>query len=113
MTQQNPIAPRQPAGQGVVALLQECAKDYEGAAVSRQSVREPLWGHADAVREQLRGPAELATAISVGQRMLDAYGTVDGNDLFAYAQAHGGLAEALRILLRALGAAPVAAEVTE
>ncbi|WP_328757444.1 hypothetical protein [Streptomyces sp. NBC_00271] len=49
-------------------------------------------------------PGELAVAVRVGQRMLAAYGTVDDGDIFAYAQAHGGLAEALRILLRAVGA---------
>ncbi|MFC4500645.1 MULTISPECIES: hypothetical protein [Streptomyces] len=50
--------------------------------------------------------AELETAIRVAQRMLDAYGDPTGFDVFAYAQAHGGLTEALRILLRALGAEP-------
>ncbi|MFJ1552341.1 hypothetical protein [Streptomyces mirabilis] len=53
-------------------------------------------------------PSELAVAIRIGQYMLDQYGTVDTADVFAYAQAHGGLAESLRILLRALGAAPTA-----
>lgn len=48
-------------------------------------------------------PSELAIAIRVGQQMLAAYGTVDSGDIFAYAQAHGGLTEALRILLRAHG----------
>ncbi|MFF7290688.1 hypothetical protein [Streptomyces griseorubiginosus] len=113
MTQSDPIAPRPSAGQGVAALLQQCAEDYKGAKSSRTSVREPLWGDAaDAVRDQLSAPTGLDTAIRVGQRMLDAYSVVDSADLFAYAQAHGGLTEALRILLRALGA-PVTAEVTE
>ncbi|MFD7003374.1 hypothetical protein ACFWA5_45825 [Streptomyces mirabilis] len=53
-------------------------------------------------------PGELAVAIRVGQYMLARYGTVDSSDIFAYAQAHGGLAEALRIVLRALGAKLVA-----
>ncbi|QIY95847.1 hypothetical protein HEP87_19690 [Streptomyces sp. S1D4-11] len=53
-------------------------------------------------------PGELAVAIRVGQYMLARYGTVDSSDIFAYAQAHGGLAEALRIMLRALGTEPVA-----
>ncbi|MEU2734672.1 hypothetical protein ABZ656_04255 [Streptomyces sp. NPDC007095] len=53
-------------------------------------------------------PSELAVAIRIGQYMLHQYGTVDTADVFAYAQAHGGLAESLRILLRALGAAPTA-----
>ncbi|MEH0520547.1 hypothetical protein QBA38_16185 [Streptomyces stelliscabiei] len=51
-------------------------------------------------------PSDLATAISVGQRMLAAYGDPSGYDIYAYAQAHGGLAEALRIILRALGVEP-------
>lgn len=66
-------------------------------------VDEPLYGRAAlAVRVQLREPTDLQVAIRVAQRMLDIYGTVDG-DIYAYAQAHGGLTEALRILLRALG----------
>lgn len=55
---------------------------------------------------QANDTRELAVAIHVGQQMLATYGTVDGNDIFAYAQAHGGLAEALRILLRAVDAEP-------
>lgn len=53
-------------------------------------------------------PSDLAVAIRVGQHMLALYGTVDSGDIFAYAQAHGGLTEALRILLRAHGAEPEA-----
>ncbi|QJS14669.1 hypothetical protein HKX69_29905 [Streptomyces argyrophyllae] len=49
---------------------------------------------------------ELQTAIRVARRMLLAYGDITDFDVFAYAQAHGGLREALRILLRALGAEP-------
>ncbi|MER8004965.1 hypothetical protein [Streptomyces sp. NPDC094149] len=49
-------------------------------------------------------PSELTAAIRVGERLLAHYGTVDGGDIFAYIQAHGGLAEALRLLLRALAA---------
>ncbi|MFC8429892.1 hypothetical protein [Streptomyces sp. NPDC057253] len=48
--------------------------------------------------------SQLAAAVRVGQRMLDHYGTVDSGDIFDYAQAHGGLTEALRVLLRALDA---------
>lgn len=51
-------------------------------------------------------PSDLAVAIRVAQKMLAAYGTVDSGDIFAYAQAHGGLSEALRIMLRALGVEP-------
>ena len=65
-------------------------------------VDEPLYGHAAlAVRDQLAESSDLAVATRVAQRMLDIYGTVDG-DIYAYAQAHGGLTEALRLLLRAL-----------
>lgn len=51
-------------------------------------------------------PSDLAVAIRVGQHMLARYGTVGLGDIHAYAEAHGGLTEALRILLRALGAEP-------
>ncbi|SBT91402.1 hypothetical protein GA0115233_103034 [Streptomyces sp. DI166] len=50
---------------------------------------------------------ELDTAIRVAQRMLRHYGTVDGSSTYAYTVAHGGLTEALRLLLRALGAEAV------
>jgi hypothetical protein len=49
-------------------------------------------------------PSDLDVAIRVGQSMLVRYGTVDSGDIFDYAQAHGGLSEALRLLLRALDA---------
>ncbi|WP_020117540.1 hypothetical protein [Streptomyces canus] len=51
-------------------------------------------------------PSELAAAILVGRHVLDHYGTVDSGNIFDYTQAHGGLAEALRVLLRALDAEP-------
>lgn len=51
-------------------------------------------------------PSDLDVAIHVGQRMLAFYGDTSGYDIYAYAQAHGGLTEALRILLRALDAEP-------
>ncbi|MGW0169536.1 hypothetical protein ACWDWT_30825 [Streptomyces sp. NPDC003343] len=47
-------------------------------------------------------PGDLDCAITVAQKMLTAYGTVDG-DIYAYCQAHGALTETIRILLRALG----------
>ncbi|MET9965434.1 hypothetical protein ABZZ80_05785 [Streptomyces sp. NPDC006356] len=70
------------------------------------NVAEPLYGAAAlAVRDQLREPADLTVAIRVAQRMLTVYGDSSTfPDVFAYAQAHGGLTEALRILLRACGA---------
>jgi hypothetical protein len=51
-------------------------------------------------------PSDLDTAIRVAQRMLADYGNTSGYDIYAYAQAHGGLTEALRILLRALDSEP-------
>ena len=48
-------------------------------------------------------PSDLAVALHVGQRMLAHYGDTSDYDVFAYAQAHGGLTEALRIMLRAHG----------
>ncbi|WP_019072414.1 hypothetical protein [Streptomyces hokutonensis] len=51
-------------------------------------------------------PSDLAVAIRVGQHMLARYGAVGLGDIHAYAEAHGGLTEALRILLRALDAEP-------
>lgn len=53
-------------------------------------------------------PSELAVAVSVAQDMLTAYAGVDHGDLFALNQAHGAIREALRILLRAVGADPEA-----
>lgn len=53
---------------------------------------------------------ELATAVRVARRMLAAYGDPSGWDTGRYAQAHGALAESLRILLRALDADPGEAE---
>lgn len=47
-------------------------------------------------------PSDLATAIRVGRRMLAHYADASGFDVFDYTQAYGGLAEALRLLLRAL-----------
>ncbi|MGJ5897986.1 hypothetical protein ACSCBZ_39470 [Streptomyces niveiscabiei] len=48
--------------------------------------------------------SEILTAVRVAQRMLDTYGDSSGNDIYAYAEAHGALTEALRILLRAVDA---------
>ncbi|MFF0127339.1 hypothetical protein ACFYTG_16655 [Streptomyces mirabilis] len=49
-------------------------------------------------------PSDLAVAIRIGQKMLDAYGQPDYGDSLALAQAHGALTETVRILLCALGA---------
>ncbi|GAB2732617.1 hypothetical protein [Streptomyces bullii] len=92
-----------------VAELHRLAReDYASTARLRnQSTCEPLYGSAAlTVREHLRQPPAVTTAVRVAQQMLAIYGTVDSRDIYAYAQAHGGLSEALRILLRALGAEP-------
>lgn len=47
--------------------------------------------------------SNLAIATRVANEMLARYGDSTGYDVFAYTEAHGGLREALRILLRALG----------
>ncbi|WP_371528396.1 hypothetical protein OG302_22400 [Streptomyces sp. NBC_01283] len=47
-------------------------------------------------------PSELPAAITVARRMLGTYGTVDYGQAANTAQAHGLLAEALRILLRGI-----------
>ena len=49
-------------------------------------------------------PSQIDTAVSIAQEMLAEYGDPTGYDQFAYAQAYGGLREALRILLRAVDA---------
>lgn len=73
--------------------------------VHAHPVNQPLYGAAaDAIRDQLREPADLDVAIRVAQRMLTAYGQPAYGDACAVAQAHGALTESLRILLRALGA---------
>lgn len=50
-------------------------------------------------------PSDLAVAIRVAQKMLASYGD-SSRDGFSYPEAYGSLAEALRILLRAVGAEP-------
>lgn len=58
-------------------------------------VHQPLYGAAaDQVRDQLREPSDLEVAIRVAQQLLDSDQVLS-------------LREALRILLRALGAEPV------
>lgn len=51
-------------------------------------------------------PSDLAVAARVAQLLLAEHEHVDHRDLFAVNRSHGALAEALRILLRALGAEP-------
>jgi hypothetical protein len=64
-------------------------------APASSPIREPLYGKAaDQVRDQLREPSDLDVAISVAQQLLDSDQVLS-------------LREALRLLLRALGAEPV------
>ncbi|MEU0433697.1 hypothetical protein ABZ153_19055 [Streptomyces sp. NPDC006290] len=51
-------------------------------------------------------PSDLAVAARVAQLLLAEHEHVDHRDLFAVNRAHGALAEALRILLRALDSGP-------
>lgn len=51
-----------------------------------------------------RDPSDLAVAARVGQHMLDTYGHAGHDDLFALNQAYGAVREALRLMLRAVGA---------
>lgn len=82
------------------------ADHFPGAKTPASSpVREPLYGAAaDRIRDQLREPAQLTVAISVAEKILDTYSDTTGWDIYAYARACGGMGEALRILLRAVGA---------
>lgn len=69
------------------------------------NTRQPLYGAAaDRVRDRLRETSDLEAAVSVAKKMLAAYGRVSYSEAGAVAQAHGALAESLRILLDALGA---------
>lgn len=89
----------------VTELLALCAADYKDGAAQRSD------HHDDDAVHSFYEPApvsDLTVAIHVGQQMLVAYGDATGYDVFAYAQAHGGVTEALRILLRALDADPTA-----
>jgi hypothetical protein len=92
-----------PAGAASSARLAElhrlCDRDY-GKGQAEQAAAQPFPPYtpfATAVE-----PSDLAVAIRIAQKMLARYGDTSDFDVFDYAQAHGGLAEALRILLRAL-----------
>ncbi|WJV47664.1 hypothetical protein [Streptomyces flavofungini] len=52
-------------------------------------------------------PHDLTVAVDVARQLLADYAHIDHGDLFALNQAHGAIREALRILLRAVGAEPV------
>lgn len=74
-------------------------------------IREPLHGaEADAVREQLREPSNLTISVNVARLLLAKHEQVDHRDLYAVNRAHGALAEALRLVLRAVDTEPQAAD---
>jgi hypothetical protein len=99
MTQRNPIAPGQGANGRVAELHRLCDQDY-GKGKAEQAAAQPFPPYTPFVTAV--EPSDLAVAIRVAQKMLARYGNSSDFDVFDYAQAHGGLAEALRILLRAL-----------
>lgn len=106
MTQRHPIAPDQGA---LAELHRQCDDDYTSSAARRtQDHRDDARLGAQRSAVLTDEPSDLAVAISVAQKMLTAYGTVDSGSIFAYTQAHGALTEALRILLCALDAEPIA-----
>ncbi|MFJ8791417.1 hypothetical protein [Streptomyces sp. NPDC102462] len=76
----------------------------ERAASSPAPRRLVAAGYVRRAPQPQTEPGDLAVAIHVGQKMLAAYGDPTDFDVFAYAQAHGALTEAIRILLRALNA---------
>jgi hypothetical protein len=74
--------------------------DYAKGQAERASARhaEPLYGSATlTVRDQLREPSDLQVAIRVAQQLLDSDSALS-------------LREALRLMLRAVGAEPVTEE---
>ena len=99
--------PDKAASSGTATSLAElhrlCRDDYGSNADRRvQNHRDDAFLTAPATAE----PSDLAVAISFGQRMLSDYGNVSHGEIFALSHAHGAITEALRILLRALGAEP-------
>jgi hypothetical protein len=57
-------------------------------------------------------PTDLAVAARVAQLLLAEHERVDHTDVFALNRAHGALTEALRLMLRAVGAEPLRPAVT-
>ncbi|MEU0427899.1 hypothetical protein ABZ235_30695 [Streptomyces canus] len=87
----------------LAALHQQCDEDYAKGQAQRATAGRWLPTAAAPLLPPMTG--ELDSAITIAQKVLAAYGTVEGG-LSAYSQAHGGITEALRILLRALNAEP-------
>lgn len=46
--------------------------------------------------------SDLTIAVRVARKILAEYGDPAGYDVYAYAQAHGALSEALRLVLQAV-----------
>lgn len=73
-------------------------------------MNEPVWGDdaneraipAIPAPRQPHRASGMDSAITVAREMLAEYGNATGYDIWAYARAHGALAESLRILLRAV-----------
>ncbi|MEU8717500.1 hypothetical protein [Streptomyces sp. NPDC048663] len=101
----NELTPR------VAELHRLAEEDYAKGRSERAAAHHPLpaytpFATASAITPP-PAPTDLDIAIHVAQQMLATYGDASTlGDIFAFAQAHGGLTEALRILLRALGAEP-------
>lgn len=73
--------------------------------MSESDVRQPLYGAAARlVRDQLREPSDLDTAVAVAGQLLADYGDAKPTDLGAVNQALGAVSEALRLVLRAVAA---------
>ncbi|MEU8728743.1 hypothetical protein AB0C68_05105 [Streptomyces tendae] len=83
----------------VAALHRLCDADYASAHRNRKpvtNVAQPLYGAAAIdIRDQLHPPTDLQVAVGVAQRLLDS------DEILS-------IREALRLLLRALGAEPTA-----
>jgi hypothetical protein len=87
----------------IAELHRQCDEDYAKGQAERAAAGHPQPTAPAPLLPPVTG--ELDSAISIAQKVLAAYGTVEGG-IFDYAQAHGGITEALRILLRALNAEP-------
>ncbi|MFF7067331.1 hypothetical protein [Streptomyces pseudovenezuelae] len=85
------------------ALHKQCDEDYAKGQAQRATAGRWLPTTVAPLLPPMTG--ELDAAISIAQKVLAAYGTVEGG-IHDWAQAHGGITEALRILLRALNAEP-------
>jgi hypothetical protein len=92
MTRPNPIAPGQRAESRVAELHRLCDADYAKGQAQRAAARLPIPPYA--AFTPAAEPTDLDVAISVAQQLLDSDQVLS-------------LREALRLLLRALGAEAV------